>query len=54
MTVQEPYFMKNEEWYYFDADEFKYKLTEKAPEEAVKSYNEFYEYVDSKPYIEDI
>ena len=30
MTVPEPYFMKNEEWYYFDEEEFLYKLTDKA------------------------
>ena len=41
MTPQ-PYFMDNDEWYYFDEDEFCYKLTDKAPEKAVKSYKEFY------------
>lgn len=38
----EPYFMKNDAWYYFDRKEWKYKLTDKAPEEARKSYEEFY------------
>lgn len=42
MTIPEPYFMKNTEWYYFDEEEFMYKLTDKATPEAVKSYNEFY------------
>ena len=37
-----PYFMNNEEWYYYDWDEMKYKLTDKAPSEAIKSYKEFY------------
>lgn len=39
---KEPYFLSNKEWYYFDEREFCYKLTDKAPNEAVKSYNEFY------------
>lgn len=38
-----PYFMSNEEWYYFDDADFKYKLTDKATDEARKSYNEFYQ-----------
>ena len=41
--IERPYFMSNPEWYYFDEEEFKYKLTEKAPKKAVKSYNEVYE-----------
>lgn len=43
MTTDKPYFMTNEEWYYFDEEEFKYKLTDKATEEARKSYEEYYE-----------
>ena len=42
MIVPEPYFMKNKDWYYFDEDEFVYKLTDKATEEAKKSYAEYY------------
>ena len=38
-----PYFMKNENWYYYDAKLRKYVLTEKAPRKAIKSYEEFYE-----------
>ena len=41
-----PYFMENEEWYYYDEEEEIYKLTEKAPEEAQKSYRQFYEEYD--------
>lgn len=37
-----PYFMENEEWYYFDFDIKKYVLTDKAPDKAVKSYDDFY------------
>lgn len=42
MIQSEPYFMKNKEWYYFDEDEFMYKLTDKATDEARKSYEEYY------------
>lgn len=42
MQMSEPYFMQNEEWYYLDESELKYKLTEKAPPKAVESYREFY------------
>ncbi|MDE7361742.1 MAG: hypothetical protein K2N38_07395 [Oscillospiraceae bacterium] len=38
-----PYFMKNPDWYRTSGDEPGYVLTENAPPEAVKSYNEFYE-----------
>lgn len=51
MDQPEPYFMKNNEWYYHDEKEFCYKLTEKAPPEAVKSYEEYYaddDYFDEK------
>lgn len=39
---KEPYFLSNKEWFYFDEQEFCYKLTDKAPEEAITSYQEFY------------
>ena len=42
MTIHEPYFMKNKDWYYFDEKEFKYQLTDKAPDKAKESYKEFY------------
>ena len=41
-----PYFMENEEWYYWDEKEWKYKLTDKAPQKAIDSYNEFYKKVE--------
>ena len=50
MKIPEPYFMSNEDWYFFDEDEWRYKLTEKAPEKAMKSYEEFYEKLDG--YVE--
>ena len=37
-----PYFMENDEWYYFDGDLKKYVLTDKAPEKVKESYEEFY------------
>lgn len=43
MRFEVPYFMQNKEWYYHDEKTGTYKLTEKAPEEAKKSYNEWYE-----------
>lgn len=46
MTLDKPYFMENPEWFYFDEKEFKYKLTDKAPEAAVKSYKEFYDQLE--------
>ncbi|MCQ2507245.1 MAG: hypothetical protein MJ097_00480 [Dorea sp.] len=42
MFIDEPFFMTNDDWYYFDGKEKRYKLTEEAPEEAVDSYKEFY------------
>lgn len=45
-TLREPYFMKNPDWYYHDEVEFKYKLTDKAPKEAIESYKEFYDSLD--------
>ena len=38
-----PYFMENEEWYYYDYEKRKFVLTEKAPKKARQSYKEFYE-----------
>lgn len=45
---EEPYFLSNKEWFYYDEEEFCYKLTTKATKEAVESYNEFYELLDSE------
>ncbi|NMA85484.1 MAG: hypothetical protein GX962_16655 [Epulopiscium sp.] len=46
-TLKEPYFMENEDWYYFDEVGFKYKLTDKAPLKAIISYKEYYDTLDS-------
>ena len=45
MILEEPYYMTNEEWYYFDEKESRYKLTDKAPPEAIKSYEEYQELI---------
>ena len=42
MTLDKPYFMENKAWYFFDEEEWMYKLTDKAPEKARISYEEFY------------
>lgn len=42
MDLEKPYFLTNNDWYYYDDDEGMYKLTEKATKEAIESYNEFY------------
>ena len=44
---KEPYFLINKDWYYYDDEEFCYKLTDKATKEAIESYKEFYDLLDS-------
>lgn len=36
-----PYFMENEDWYEFDFEKKMYVLTDKAPEKAKESYEEW-------------
>lgn len=43
----EPYFLKDPAWYYYDEKEGCYKLTDKAPKKARKSYDEFYKLLES-------
>lgn len=54
MDLMMPYFMKNPDWYTtigpgedFPEDGRGYHLTDEAPDEAVKSYNEFYGLLES-------
>lgn len=42
MTKERPYFLNNKDWFYFDEKEWKYKLTNKATNEAKDSYKRFY------------
>lgn len=51
--VKEPYFMSNEDWYYYDRKEHKLKLTDKAPPEAVKDYEEHYEMMKKSRFMDD-
>lgn len=46
MEIKKPYFMKKKEWYFFDEEEFIYKLTDKATKEAIESYKEFYQFLN--------
>ena len=41
---ERPFFLANPEWCYYDESEGRYKLTDKAPKEAVESYEKYYEY----------
>ena len=45
---EEPYFLSNKDWFYYDEEEFCYKLTDKATKEAINSYEEFYELLDGE------
>ena len=44
----EPYFATNENWYYYDEVDEIYKLTKKAPIEAIESYEEFYKELEKE------
>jgi len=47
MTLaDEPYFLKDKSWYYFDEKDCKYFLTDKAPEKARESYREYYSMIE--------
>lgn len=39
-----PYYMTNEDWYYFDEEKGSYTLKDNAPREAVISFKAFNEY----------
>ena len=41
-SISAPYFYNNKEWYYYDEKDEIYKLTDKAPKEAIDSYMDFY------------
>lgn len=48
MTLNEPYFMTNKDWYYYDEQHGCYKLTEEATDKATESYHEFYKMLEDK------
>lgn len=41
-----PRFLKNKEWYYYDINTGRYKLTDKATKKAIESYKKYYESLD--------
>ena len=49
LVITRPHFLTNVDWYYYDYDELKYKLTDKAPQKAIDSYNEFYKLLKEEP-----
>lgn len=57
MMIEPPYFLKNKEWYVETKGvpkflggkaKRKYKLTSKAPQKAIDSYNNYYKKIDAK------
>lgn len=46
--TDEPYFLSNKDWYFYDEAEFRYQLTDKATDEARESYKEFYDLIENE------
>lgn len=56
MLLDRPYFLKNKEWYIEEDDAHlpsclrknkrQYRLTDKAPQKAIDSYNKYYELLE--------
>lgn len=42
ILTKQPLFLENPEWYTYDVDEGRYKLTDKATKEAKESYDAYY------------
>jgi hypothetical protein len=47
MTLDQPYFLIDPLWYDYDDELNIYILTDEAPQEAIDSYNEFYDLLNS-------
>lgn len=47
LIAEEPHFLKNTEWYFYDYEKCRYELTDKATEEAKESYKQFYKTIDN-------
>lgn len=47
MDLEKPYYKINKEWYYFDENEGRDVLTDKAPKKAIESYKEFYKMIET-------
>lgn len=52
MVLDQPYFMTNDQWYWFNPDSKKYELTESAPQKAKESYKHYYDELQKKRYEE--
>lgn len=48
LKADTPYFLTNKEWYYYDMDTGRYRLTDKAPEKAIESYKKYYKEIDAE------
>lgn len=48
LKAKTPYFLTNKEWYYYDIETGRYKLTDKAPKKAKESYKKYYEELDAE------
>lgn len=46
--LNDVYFLKNKDWYYYDKEAHKMRLTDKAPKKAIESYEEYYA-IDTAP-----
>lgn len=42
ILTKQPLFLENPEWYTYDVDEGRYKLTDKTTKEAKESYDAYY------------
>ena len=50
--LNDVYFLKNKDWYYYDKKAHKMRLTDKAPKKAIESYEEYYA-TDTAPETEE-
>lgn len=46
--IDEPYFMTNEKWYFYDYDEKKYKLADNVSKKVKDSYEEYYKELEGE------
>lgn len=53
VTLEEPFFMTNKDWYVFDKKLRRLVLTDEAPPKAIESYKEFYQELDNQFFEEE-
>ena len=46
LKLEKPFFMSDPSWFEYDKDTYTYVLTPQAPEEAKKSFNDFYKNIN--------